>query len=68
MWEYKPVVILINTQLSIIQIRYKATNTLQTKYQLALGFLIYAMLDTWSDITYLVFAISLYTFNLDPGH
>ena len=68
MWECKPVVVLMNTQLLVAKTGYKATTTFRTKYQSAIGSLIYAILGTRPDIAYFVFVINCYSSNPDPRH
>lgn len=46
MWECKPVVVPIDTQLSVAETGYKATNTFCTQYQSAVESLMYVILGT----------------------
>lgn len=68
MWDCKPVVVPIDTHLSVAETGYEATNTFRTQYKLAVGSLMYAMLDTRPDIAYSVSVVSRYASNPDPGH
>lgn len=68
MWECKPVVVPMDTLLSVADTVYEATNTFRRQYQSAVESLIYAMLGTRPDIAYSVSAVSRYASNPDPGH
>lgn len=68
MWECKPIVVPIDTHLSVAKTGYEATNAFRIQYQSAVGFLMYAMLGTRPDISFPVSIVSCYSSNLDPGY
>ena len=67
-WDCKPVVVPMDTHLSVAKTGYEATNTFRTQYQSAGGSLMYAMLGTRPDTACSVSVVSRYASNPDPGH
>ncbi len=67
-WDCKPVVVPMDTHLSVADTGYQATNTFRSRYQSAVGSLMYAILGTRLEIAYSVFVVSHYASNPDAGH
>lgn len=66
-WECKPVVVPMDTHLSVTETGYEATNAFRTQNQSAVGSLMYTMLGTRPDIAYSVSVVSCYSSNPDLG-
>lgn len=66
-WECKPVVVPMDTHLSVTETGYEATNAFRTQNQSAVGSLMYAILGTRPDIAYSVSVVSCYSSNPDLG-
>lgn len=66
MTQPKNVDILIVNQYVLVytNMDYQANNSIITKYQPVVGFLIYFMMETRFDITYTVFTVTQFTSNL----